>query len=130
MDDKNKAGESGGPSDQMLRQIQMMKAKVEAGQRKAAAERIVERLNAVLKADPATVTALAEFRMFCNKRVKADDCPAVPTEDKYGNLQLGMLGVIQALMPDGWRVVAHYSEANEIVNFTCREVEAAPAPVE
>jgi hypothetical protein len=98
-----------------------------------AAREVVDRLNRVLAADPETMTSLLETRFFCSKTVESPDCPAVPYLDERGNLQLGLLGVINGLLPEELRVVAHYDDNGRCTQFTLRQPEVAcaeptPAP--
>lgn len=93
------------------------------------AQQIVDNLNAIVVVDRETVHSLVETRFFCSKKVEADDCPAVPYVDERGNLMLGMLGVINGLLPPASRVVAVFDDAQQLVGFKLGEVAcAAPTP--
>lgn len=81
--------------------------------------RICTVLRDVLAADPKAVTAILETRHSCRPEVESAS-PAVPSRDEAGNLVLGALGLINALVTPDWRIVAHYDEAGMVFDFTFR----------
>lgn len=86
----------------------------------ALAGRIVNTLRAVLAADPVALTSLVEMRTPCGTGVEADS-PAVPYS-AGGQLYLGLLGVMAALVTDGgYRIVAHYADGL-IQDFSFKKV--------
>lgn len=75
----------------------------------------VERLNAMVKADPQAMHALVEHRVPCDEKIVTDS-PAVPTQGSL--LSLGMLGVINGLMPEGYKIVARFDDKTEkLIDF-------------
>jgi len=82
---------------------------------------VVDRLKAVMDADPKALRDLFELRVFADDAVIADDCPAVPYPTADGSLQLGTLGVINGLLPRPWRVVASYDDkTGDLIDLTLR----------
>jgi hypothetical protein len=78
---------------------------------------IVDRLNAVLKADPAAMHALVESRVPCRSEVETAS-PAVPYAQPDGTLLLGLLGVVNAIAgAHGGVVVAHFDDVGRLHRF-------------
>ncbi len=85
-------------SDQMAN-IQHIRARV-----------ILAKMKTILAAAPEALHQLCETRVPCPAAVEATGCPAVPFGNADGTLSLGMLGVINGLMPPGWRLAGQYGE--------------------
>lgn len=94
-----------------------------ADMRKAAAQETVDKLNALLRHEPTVLHRLIETRFLCSEAVLREDCPAVPYIDEDGSIKLGLLGVLNGLMnPAGYRIVAHYDDAEVLNAFTLATV--------
>lgn len=119
--------------DYLKGQIEAMKKKIEEKQKEDAVRLACDRLNAVLAHDRKAVSDLIELRVFCDKAVADTTCPAVPFDDGSGNLQIGVLGVIQALIPAEYRIVAQCGDDGLVSGFAYRKlvdgrfVPAAPS---
>lgn len=90
---------------------------------KAWAEHVCSRLNAMRRYAPEILERICKSRWPCDSSVESADCPAVPycsdnpDDVTSGMLLLGGLGVINGLMFDNYRIVAHYAD-NEFANLT------------
>lgn len=107
---------------QFKQQIDEMIRKVREVRREETVKKACERLNAILAVDRKAVSDLIELRVFCNQKVGDTDCPAVPFDDGSGNLQIGLLGVIQALIPSEYRIVAQCGDDGLVSGFTYRKL--------
>jgi hypothetical protein len=79
-------------------------------------------MQGILLADPKAMHALIETRVPCVAAVESEDCPAIPFDDGTGNLQLGLLGVINGLMPRDYRIVAVYDDGGTLTDFKVEKV--------
>lgn len=109
-------------TEQKAEITQKMFEKLGEAEQKNVARTMLARMQAILAVDAETLQSLIETRYFCTRAVEGPDCPAVPSVDDKGNLQLGLLGVVNGLMPVGWRIVACYQEGL-LVAFTLGKVE-------
>lgn len=108
-------------NEQFMEQLGVMQKKLKEKRNEEAAKLACDKLNAVLAHDQAAVSALIEMRVFCDPKVGDTTCPAVPLDDGSGNLSLGVLGLIQAIIPAEYRIVANCGDDGVVSEFVYRK---------
>lgn len=88
------------------------------------ARSIAAKMCEIMRADSAALNALIELRVPCNEAIETNS-PAMPFIAKNGTRLLGLLGILQAIMPPGWRLVAVCEDDNndKLIDFSIRRTE-------
>jgi hypothetical protein len=89
------------------------------------ATHVSHRLSEILNADPEALSKLVELRVPCKPAVETETA-AVPHATSNGELHLGLLGVINAIIsPFGRVIVANYAQdGDEVIGwFSHRELK-------
>ncbi len=85
---------------------------------KQLAEHILGTLRGLLSTDSECLGQLIEYRVPCSDSIRGHPT-AVPTGTDTG-LEMGLLGVINALMPTDYVIVACFSDG-ALTGFECRK---------
>lgn len=81
------------------------------------AQHAVNVLNEALAADPATISALVDFRIPCNQKLA--DHPTIQVAGPEDKPRVGLLGIINGMVSrqTGHKVAAAFDENNKLLGF-------------
>lgn len=84
--------------------------------------KISDLLNSAFKADPEAVTKMVLGRVSCNRALA--DHPLIQVRVDYGGeFSVGLLGMLNGLLEEGFVVTAEMTDEETIQSFSVRPIE-------